>query len=80
MLHHFLDKEDTKDITSMFEMFDLDHDGRLTYEEVFEGFRKHLSIVANEKEFFKMIRKIDQDRNGFIDYEGIKSYNYFLFI
>lgn len=71
MVHHLLDKEEIKDIKAMFEMFDLDNDGRLSHAEVIEGFRRHLTFLTNEKEMYKVIKKVDQDRSGYIDYEGI---------
>jgi calcium-dependent protein kinase len=70
MVHHLLGNNDVKDIKILFQMFDSDNDGRLSHEELVEGFREHLSFLPNEKEFHKLIKKADQDKSGYIDYEG----------
>lgn len=70
MVHHLIDLEDIKEIRKMFEIFDTNYDGKLSHQEILEGFKTSLSIIQNEKEFMKVIKKIDQDKSGFIEYEG----------
>ena len=70
MVHHLTDMNDVSEIRKMFELFDTNNDGKLSHGELLEGFKKHLSIIQNEKEFLKVIKKIDQDRSGFIEFEG----------
>ena len=71
MVHHLTDLTDTGDIRKMFEHFDTNHDGKLSHGEILEGFKAVMPILYNEKEFLKVIRKVDQDKSGFIEYEGI---------
>jgi calcium-dependent protein kinase len=69
MVHHLTDMEDVKELRKMFEAFDTNKDGKLSHMEILEGFKNSLSIIQNEKEFLKVVRKIDQDRSGYIEYE-----------
>lgn len=70
MVHHLTDMDDVREIRKMFEIFDANHDGKLSHSEILDGFKNYLSIIQNEKEFLKVIKRIDQDRSGFIEYEG----------
>jgi calcium-dependent protein kinase len=70
MVHHLTDINDVKEIRRIFEDFDSNNDGMLTYQELLDGFKKYLSIQNKEKEFFKIMKKIDQDKSGYIEYEG----------
>ena len=71
MVHNFVDYDEIKekDIKHLFESFDLDNDGRVSHEEIAKGFKRYIRIIPNEKQFYKIIGKIDQDGSGFIDYE-----------
>ena len=71
MVHHLTDIQDIREIRKLYELFDTDHDGRLSHQEVLEGFKNTLGIIQNEKEFMKTIKKVDLHKNGFIEYEGI---------
>ena len=70
MVHHLLDIADIKELRSLFLIFDTNNDGKLSHQEILEGFKTHSNLINNEKDFLKIIRKIDQDKSGFIDYEG----------
>jgi calcium-dependent protein kinase len=70
MVHHLRDINDLREIRRIFEDFDNNNDGMLTYNEVLEGFKKYLSIDNKEKDFLKTVKKIDQDKSGYIEYEG----------
>jgi calcium-dependent protein kinase len=71
MVHHLTDAEDNKNLRIMFENFDSNLDGKLSHSEIVDGFKKNISLMQtfNEKEFWKKIKKIDQDKSGFIEYE-----------
>ena len=53
----------------IFSMIDVNGDGRLTYDELREGFQKVFGESLTEFEFERIITCIDQDEDGFIGYE-----------
>lgn len=69
ILHHLVSKEEIKTNTSIFHLFDKDMDGRLSHEELIEGFKGFLNIKQYEKEIKNIISYIDADNSGFIEYE-----------
>lgn len=71
MVHHLTDIQDIREIRKLFEIFDTNNDGKLSHQEVLEGFKYSLTSIQNEKEFLKIIRKVDYHKNGFIEFEGI---------
>jgi calcium-dependent protein kinase len=68
MIHHLTDQEDVKEIRKLFESFDTNNDGKLSHQELIDGFKIY-NQGKGEKEILKAIKKIDQDRSGFIEYE-----------
>lgn len=73
MVHHLLENSEVKELRNIFIQFDTNKDGKLTHSEVLKGFKSSLDIIQNEKEFMKVIKKVDQDKSGYIEYEGIIS-------
>lgn len=52
----------------MFKSLDKDGDGHLSKEEILEGYEEHFGIPINEEEVEKMMKNVDIDGNGTIDY------------
>jgi calcium-dependent protein kinase len=73
MVHHLTDIQDIKDIRKLFELFDTNCDGRLSHQEVFDGFKNSFTSIQTDKDFMKTIKKVDCQKNGFIEYEGISN-------
>ena len=69
MIHHLTDQEDVKLIRKAFESFDSNNDGRLSHQEIIDGYVSVIQQGKVEKDIKKVIKKIDQDRSGFIEYE-----------
>jgi Ca2+-binding EF-hand superfamily protein len=71
MVHHLTDIQDIKEIRKLFDFFDTNCDGKLSHQEVFDGFKNSSTLIQTDKEFMKTIKKVDCQKNGFIEYEGI---------
>ena len=59
-----------KELRDIFEKFDINGDGQLTYDELKAGFNQYFQdeqIADNE--FNELIKKIDLDNNNYIEYE-----------
>jgi calcium-dependent protein kinase len=69
MVHHLTDNTELKDIQNMFVLFNTNNNGLLTYNEVIKGFNSVFSVSHQEKDLMKVMKKIDQDKSGNIEYE-----------
>lgn len=75
LVHNIPDIEDVRNINKIYMSFNTNSDGKMTKEEIKEGFES--LVVANKginkKQFDKVINDfftlIDNDGNGFIEYE-----------
>ncbi|KAI1723173.1 EF hand domain-containing protein [Ditylenchus destructor] len=61
-------KEELRDYQQMFEMFDTDGSGALGNEELKEAIIS-IGLQANDSEIDEIIREVDEDGNGEIDFE-----------
>ncbi len=62
-----LNDEDTKNLKKLFKLFDIDHDGRITLNEMKNAFIK-LNVKDYGNEIENIFNSIDTDKNGIIDY------------
>jgi len=69
MVHHIAKKEETDEIRKLFLYLDKKGDGKLTYSEIINGFKKCVGFV--EKDLMKILKYIDHSKNNVIEYEGI---------
>ena len=67
MIHNIIKKEDTYHIRNLFLNLDLKGDGKLTYKEVTNGLKKCTNF--QEKDVLKVIKFIDVNRTGFVEYQ-----------
>jgi len=66
---HFLStNEEFNEIRKLFVAMDKNGDGRLTYSELKEGFEDYYGIVLTEFELDNIMANVDQDKNGYIEY------------
>lgn len=66
-------KKEKEDLQQTFTALDKNADGKLSREELIEGYQKIYGSVEKAKEEVDIIMaNVDADHNGFIDYSGIK--------
>lgn len=63
-----VNKEETENLEKIFKAIDENGDGKLSKQEILDGWEKHLGTPINEEEVDKMFAQIDTDGNGTIDY------------
>lgn len=64
---HLATKEDTKDLDEAFKQLDVNHDGKLSLEELLEGCNKVFPEMSKD-EAVELFHEADVDNNGAIDY------------
>lgn len=69
-----LEIHETKELREIFKSIDINGDGKLSKEEMINGFACHKEILNRDKYIEKIINDVDTDGNGYIDYnEFIKA-------
>ena len=67
MIHHILSNDDIKEIRKLFFEFDKDGDGRLSKDEIINGFK--ITSELDQKYFLKHFDQLDVDKSGFIEFD-----------
>ncbi len=73
IIHHQFASQENKELKKIFKKLDINGDGRLTYKELKDGFSKldpneRVSGIT-EADLNRIIEDVDQDMNGYIEYE-----------
>ena len=63
-----LNKGERDGLAKVFKAFDKNGDGKLSMQEVKEGYLEHYGKVMSDEEVEDMFNKVDTDKSGFIDY------------
>jgi len=63
-----LSKTKKEELAKVFKAFDKNGDGRLSMDEVKQGYLDHYGKVVSDDEVEKMFKSVDSDNSGFIDY------------
>jgi calcium-dependent protein kinase len=63
-----LSKQERDGLAKVFKAFDKNGDGKLSIQEVKEGYLEHYGKVMSDEEVETMFNSVDTDRSGFIDY------------
>ncbi len=70
LIRHVADKSLFNDLRKIFEEFDVDNDGILSYEEIKAGFNKYINKTGEVPvDYDEILKKLDQDQNNLIEYE-----------
>ena len=63
-----LSKNERDGLAKVFKAFDKNGDGKLSMQEVKEGYLEHYGKVMSDEEVETMFNAVDTDKSGFIDY------------
>ncbi len=63
-------KEEISELRKIFLELDANNDGRLSFEEITEGYKKMYGSLTPEEDAKAIFEKVDADENGYIGYEG----------
>jgi calcium-dependent protein kinase len=69
IVHFLYSSNEVDELKKVFKVLDVNGDGRLTYDELRNGFDKTFGKHASEVEMNKIIAEIDGDNDGYISYE-----------
>lgn len=67
--HNLVKKNQMQHLRKIFNLFDKDHDGRISKLELKQAFSDLLGTVLADIELEAIFRSIDHDNNGYIEYE-----------
>ena len=72
MVSYVMSKEEEKKLREIFDVLDTNHDGQLSQEELLVAFKILFEgdIFAARDEVAKVMKRIDLNKNGTIDYNG----------
>ena len=68
IISQVLTPKDTKSIRDVFFFIDEDNDGRLTQKDLLNYFNHHKDAKDAKQEAFNIMKKLDTDNKGFIEY------------
>ncbi len=76
MVSYVMSKEEEKKLREIFDMLDTNNDGQLSQEELTSGFKMlhNGDAVAAARDVKRVMRYIDINKNGSIDYNGTNPY------
>jgi calcium-dependent protein kinase len=57
-----------KELNATFESFDKNHDGKLSREELLDGYTEIFGLEAATEETEQVMQNVDTDGSGYIDY------------
>lgn len=69
IVNQLISKEEMTELRKVFMELDSNSDGKLSFQEISEGYRKFYNSLNPEKEAEHIFNTVDADKNGFISYE-----------
>jgi calcium-dependent protein kinase len=74
LVNQLAQKEDLIELQKAFKALDRNSDGKLSRDELIEGYRKMYGELA-EEEVDKILARVDSNNSGEIDYSGKYSHS-----
>ena len=68
IVNNYVSKEENEELMKVFKSWDLNADGVLSREEIIKGYKTAYNSIANDNEIDQMIKSVDLDGSGTIDY------------
>jgi len=69
IVHQISTNDSARELRDIFKAIDTSGDGRLTIEELRNGYAQYYQSEILENEFEKIMKNLDSDKSGFIEYE-----------
>ena len=69
LVHNFPQIDDIVNACKLFNLIDINGDGKITKNELFEGLNKKIKSNSLKKDIDIIFKNIDSDNNGYIEYE-----------
>lgn len=63
-----ISKREREDLATVFRKLDKNSDGKLSKEEIKEGYHVHYGKLISDAEIDAMFKAVDTDNNGYIEY------------
>lgn len=63
-----ISKSEKEKLGKIFKLLDKNGDGKLSKDEIHDGYEEHFGKLLNEDELDKLFFDVDTDKSGFIDY------------
>ncbi len=63
-----LSKAERDNLSKVFKAFDKDGDGKLSKQELQDGYNEHYGRIMSDEEIDKMFAAVDTDHSGFVDF------------
>jgi calcium-dependent protein kinase len=70
IVNQLTSKEEIVELKKIFIELDTNHDGKLSFQEIVDGYKKIYGSLTPELDAKEIFKKVDADNNGFISYEG----------
>ena len=74
MVNYLASKDEKNELIQQFEALDLNNDGRLSAEELLNGYCKIMDEDSASYQVKRIMDEVDKDGNGCIEYTGINIY------